>query len=147
MTAESESKQTPPEDKSAGTRAGQELIDELTALGQKFAEVVEMAWNSDERRRLEDDLRKGLVSVAENLEVGLKKVGETKETKEILAKAEDVATKVRSSKVANDLADALAAGLRQLSESLDKWTDEMRARADKPDDEGDASQDISIKRE
>ncbi len=146
MTTESEPKQTPPEEKNTGARAGQELIDELTSLGQKFAEVVEVAWNSDDRKRLEDDLRKGLVSVAENLEVGLKKVSETKETKEILAKAEDVATKVRSSKVANDLADALAAGLRQLSESLDKWADEMRARGDKPDD-SDAAQDISIKRE
>jgi hypothetical protein len=149
MTGETEPKETPPdtEGKSAGGRAGQELIDELTALGQKFAEVVEVAWNSDERKRLEDDLRKGLMSVADNLEVGLKKVGETKETKELLAKAEGVATKVRTSKVANDLADALAAGLRQLSEALDKWTDEMRARGDKPSGEDDTSQDISIKRE
>ncbi len=72
---------------------------------------------------------------------------ETKETKELLAKAEDVATKVRTSKVATDLADALASGIRQLSESLDKWADEMRARGDKPSDSGDTSQDISIKRE
>jgi hypothetical protein len=155
MADEAEPKQASPESegKAASARAGQELIDELTALGQKFAEVVEVAWNSDERRRLEDDLRRGLASVADSLETGLKKVSETKETKDLLAKAEGVATKVRTSKVTNDLADALASGLRQLSESLDKWADEMRSRSEKSEKSeesggsDDTTQDISIERE
>jgi hypothetical protein len=110
------------------TRAAQTLIDDLTVLGTKFAEVVEVAWNSEQRRQIEDDLRKGLVTVAESLEDGLKRVGESKEAKEFVNAAEDVAGKVRSSKVAGELASALSQGLRALSEQMDRLAEDLRTR-------------------
>lgn len=109
--------------------SGKELIDELTRLGQKFAEVVEVAWNSEQRKQIEDDLRKGLVNVASSLEDGFKRVSNTKEAKEAVNAAEDVAEKVRSSKIAAELSDALAQGLRALSEQMDKLSEEMREKS------------------
>ena len=47
----------------ASQEAGKELIDELTTLGYKFVEVVEVAWNSEQRKKIEEDLRSGLVTV------------------------------------------------------------------------------------
>jgi hypothetical protein len=118
---------------SAGERAkaasGQELIDELTRLGQKFVEVVEVAWNSEQRKKAEHDLRVGLEHVATSLEDGIKRVSSTKEAKEFVGAAEDVAGKVRSSKIASELSGALAEGLRTLSEQMDKLATDMKKRS------------------
>ena len=104
---------------------GKEIIDELTNLGQKFVEVVEVAWNSEQRKKIEEDLRTGLVSVANSLEDSFKHLKETKEAKE----AEDVADKVRSSKIASELSSALAQGLRTLSEQMDKLSAELKQKS------------------
>ena len=131
--------------------SGQELIDELTRLGQKFVEVVEVAWNSEQRKKAEHDLRVGLESVATSLEDGFKRVGSSKEAKEFVNAAEDVADKVRTSKIASELSSALAEGLRALSEQMDRMASEMKARSaaegrSAPDDE-DAPRDIPVGRE
>lgn len=141
----------------AKAESGQELIDELTRLGQKFVEVVDVAWNSEQRKKAEHDLRVGLESVATSLEDGIKRVGSSKEAKEFVGAAEDVADKVRSSKIATELSGALAEGLRALSEQMDKLAAEMKKRnaADRassttttpPPAAGSGTQDIPISRE
>lgn len=141
----------------AQSRSGQELMDELNRLGNKFVEVVDVAWNSEQRRRIEDDLRKGLESLATSLEEGIKQVGESKQAREFLDTAEDVAesvsAKVRSSKVANELAENLAHGLRALSEQMDRLAQDMKSKGEgtstTPPSSGetDTPQDIPIDRE
>ena len=129
--------------------AGKELIDELTRLGQKFVEVIEVAWNSEQRKQIEDDLRTGLVTVANTLEDGFKRVSSSKEAKEAVNAAEDVAEKVRTSKIGTELSEALAQGLRTLSDQMDKLSEEMKEKS-KSSATGDASskdsQDIPIDR-
>ncbi len=131
--------------------AGKELIDELTRLGQRFVEVVEVAWNSEQRKKLEEDLKSGLVTVANSLEDGIKRVSSSKEAKEAVSAAEDVAEKVRTSKVGVELSQALAQGLRTLSEQLEKLSEDMKKKsADSGGETGSSSasetQDIPIDR-
>lgn len=155
MSSEHEQSQSQPNEQpedSTSHAAGKELIDELTRLGHKFAEVVEVAWHSEQRKKIEEDLRTGLERLADSLETGIKRASETKEAQELRTKAEDVADKVRTSKVAGELGEALAQGLRSLSEQLDKLSDEMRKRgnaaadatADAADAAAEAAQDIPI---
>ena len=108
--------------------AGQALIDDLSTLGAKFAGVVDVAWNSEQRKRAENDLRTGLISVANSLEEGIKRVSETPEAKEFVNTAEDVAGKIRTSKLAGELAAALSQGLRALSEQMDKLAEDIRTK-------------------
>jgi hypothetical protein len=126
---------------------GKEIIDELTHLGQKFVEVVEVAWNSEQRKKIEEDLRTGLVSVASSLEDSFKHLSETKEAKEVVNAAEDVAGKVRSSKIASELSSALAQGLRTLSEQMDKLSEELKQKSSSTASTPKDPQDIPISRE
>jgi hypothetical protein len=132
---------------------GKEVIDELTRLGQKFVEVIEVAWNSEQRKKIEHDLHAGLVTVAGSLEDGFKRVSSTKEAQEAFNAAEDVAAKVRSSKLAAELSDVLAQGLRALSDQMDRLSSEIkRSSSSAPHSTGkgtspaDESQDIPISR-
>lgn len=152
--SQSESASGPTVDETK-TQSGQDLMDELNHLGSKFVEVIDVAWNSDQRRRVEDDLRKGLESLATALEDGIKQLSENKQARELLDSAEEVAesvgTKVRSSKVANDLADTLAHGLHALSEQMDRLARDMKAKGESAtppaSEPSETPQDIPIDRE
>ena len=127
-TPSDDMKSKPDVENRQSQEAGKELVDELTRLGQKFVEVVEVAWNSEQRKKIEEDLRTGLVSVANTLEDGFKRVSSTKEAQEAVNAAEDVAEKVRTSKIAVELSDALAQGLRTLSEQMDRLSEEIKQK-------------------
>jgi hypothetical protein len=124
----SEDSQTSSQER-AKAADGTELIDELTRLGQKFVEVVEVAWNSEQRKKIEADLRTGLISVAGSLEEGFKRVSKSKEAKEAVSAAEDVAEKVRTSKIGSELSEALTQGLRALSDQMDKLSAELKQKS------------------
>jgi septal ring factor EnvC (AmiA/AmiB activator) len=104
------------------------LIDELNHLAVKFSEAVEVAWKSEQRKQLEEDLRTGVTSIAGSLEEQLRQFSKREETRQFINRAENVADKVRSNKVSQELAGTLAQGLRSLSQKLDKLAQEMRER-------------------
>jgi hypothetical protein len=111
----------------------QELMDELNRLGSKFAEVVQTAWESEERKRLEQDVKTGVVSLMTGLERGLRKLSETDQAKEFLHKAEDVAEsigeRIRTSPASNEMAGNLAKGLRIVAEQIDKLAGELQRKS------------------
>ena len=111
----------------------QELMDDLNRLGMKFAEVVQTAWESDERKRLEKDVKAGVVSLMNGLERGLRKVGESEQAKEFLNKAEDAAEtlgeRIRTSPTSHEMAGNLAKGLRILAEQIDKLAEELQRKS------------------
>ena len=124
--AESENEQRPTAEAS-----GEQVVEELGRLGRKFVEVVELAWTSDQRRQIEQDLRSGLTTVVTSLESGLQDLGEKQETQEFVDRAEDfadnVAEKVKTSELANELARTLARGLHAMADQLDRLAREMQA--------------------
>lgn len=111
----------------------QELMDDLNRLGMKFAEVVQTAWESDERKRLEKDVKAGVVSLVNGLERGLRKVSESEPAKEFLNKAEDAAEtlgeRIRTSPTSHEMAGNLAKGLRILAEQIDKLAEELQRKS------------------
>jgi len=127
-----------------------DLREELNKLGASFLEVVKVAWQSDQRKQLEIDLKGGLNSVADNLEDGFKKVSESPQTKEFLERAEDVAEnvaeKVRQSEVAQELGQGLLRGLRSLSDQIDKLSADLQAKRAAEEATTQAAQDIPVKK-
>ncbi len=111
--------------------ASDALLDELTRLGRKLVEVVDTAWNSEQRRQIQEEIRKGLNRMADSLESGFQEVSEKEKTKEVIGKASDVADdvvdKVRKSESANEIAAGLAAGFHALGDQLDKISREIHA--------------------
>jgi hypothetical protein len=110
----------------------QDLVAELSRLGSSFLNVAREAWNSEERKQLEKDVKTGLTSLVNTLEEGFKQVSEREQTKEFVNKAEDVvgnvAEKVRQHQVARDLGAGLIKGLRSLSEEIDKLANELQRK-------------------
>lgn len=143
---------TNSDDSSAQDAAKEKLTDEifseLTVLANRFVTVVQQAWNSEERKRIEADVKKGLNDVAVGLEEGFQKVTEHEKAQKVLNRADEVAgdvgDKLRSSEAANDLAQGLVRGLRSMAGILEGWSAEMNERAATKDVEPEDGQDIPI---
>lgn len=117
-----------PGQASATQQPGQELLDELTQLADKFANVVKSAWNSDQRKQVENDVRSGLSTMAASLEDGFKQVASSNEAKDLQVKASEVGEKVTSTKFFADMTSALTTGLRSLSDQLDKVASDLQTK-------------------
>jgi hypothetical protein len=100
------------------------LANRLTNLGKSW-------WNSDQRKQIEHDLRTGAESIVTSLESSFHQAASSQEAKELQTKAGEVGEKVASSKVVNDLADALKGGLQALSAQLDKAAQDVEAKKQK----------------
>lgn len=134
-----------------------ELFEEVQRLGARFAAVVQTAWNSDERKQIEAEVRRGLAAMAATVEDGFRKVNEDERARHVVDQADDVMTnmgeKVRSSQVTSDLASNLASGLRKVSDTLARWVEEQSAasKSAAPNDSARAAdveaQDIPIDKE
>jgi hypothetical protein len=132
-------------------QATQELMDELAELANRLTNLGKSWWNSEQRKHIEQDLRTGAESVVASLESSIKQVASSQEAKELQAKAGEVGEKVATSKIVNDLAEALKSGLQALSAQLDKAAQDIETKkqaqapppADAPQDDP-ATQDIPI---
>jgi uncharacterized phage infection (PIP) family protein YhgE len=111
---------------------GQELLDELTQLADKFASVVKTAWNSEQRKQIENDVRTGLTTMTASIEDGFKQVAASNEAKDLQTKAVEVSEKVSSSKFFADMTSALTTGLRTLSDQLDKVAADIQTKNAQP---------------
>jgi HSP90 family molecular chaperone len=129
----------------------EELLDEINRLGARFTEVVQAAWNSEERKKLEADLRRSANALGTTLEESMQKISDNQKAKDLVDQADDVMTnvgdKVRSSEVTHDLSSSLAKGLRKMSDQLEKWISEMESKAPVaggPSDDDDTGKEIPI---
>ena len=116
--------------------AGKELADELGKLTKRFIEAIEVAWNSEQRKEIQQDLRTGLSALADSLERGLQDIGENEQTKQFVGRAEEVAEsvteKIRTSDATHELVASLTTGLRSVNEKLESLIADMRSSKTNP---------------
>lgn len=127
-TAESTASASASASEASTRQATQELMDELAELANRLTNLGKSWWNSEQRKHLEQDLRTGAESVVASLESSIKQVAASQEAKELQAKAGEVGEKVATSKIVNDLAEALKNGLQALSAQLDKAAQDIEAK-------------------
>jgi hypothetical protein len=132
MDEQEKTTQGAPEGAGQGRQPGDELVHELTELADRFANVVRVAWNSEQRKRIETDVKAGLDSLTTSLEDGFRQVSSSQEAKELQSKAGEVGEKVSGSKLVADLASALTVGLRAISDQMEKLATDIQTKEAKP---------------
>ncbi len=116
---------------SAG-QPGQELLDELAQVADKFAVFVRTAWNSEQRKQVEVDVRTTANQLAQSIEQTFTQAAASQEAKDLQNKAVEVGQKVTASKFFADMTGALTVGLRSLSDQLDKVSQDLQTKAAQP---------------
>ena len=124
-----------------------QLLNELDRLGNQLIDAIRTAWNSDQRKELENEISKGIASAASSLNEGLQKVSESESTRNLINKAEEVIStvgeQVRSNKVTQDLVEGLSKGIQSLNDQLAQFVSDAKKEAKKG---GDEAQDIKVEK-
>lgn len=94
------------------------IADELSKLGNQVAEALRMAWESEDRRRLQAEVTEGLRRFGDQVEDTAKRVGEGDAARRVREQAEVVASKASQSEVVDEIREGLLNGLQALNREL-----------------------------
>ena len=102
-------------------KPGGEIVDELHALGEQLVTAVKALWDSDDARKVRQEIGDGFVELSQQVDEAIQKTKESEATKEFETKVKETVDKARESDVAGQVQEGLVTGLRQLNDEMSKW--------------------------
>jgi hypothetical protein len=100
------------------TPPGGEFSDELRALGENLRSVLQAAWDSDDRRRLQREIESGMSELAESLGKAAREFSESEAGRQMKEEVRDLGERIQSGEVESKVRADLTAVLRKLNEEL-----------------------------
>ncbi|MGH7550139.1 MAG: hypothetical protein ACREK3_05215 [Gemmatimonadota bacterium] len=97
--------------------------EELKTLGRRFADVLQAAWTSEERHRVETEVRDGLRRFSEEVEQLYERTRESPTGERVRTKFGEAKGRAADSEAARRTRETLAQGLHRLSEELARLAD------------------------
>ena len=120
---------------------GPDLVEEFQTLGKTFAEAFESAWNSEERKRVEQEVREGVQSFADEVDKVIREAKQSRTGERVKHEAEDVAHKVETSDIGRRALEGIAQGLSWMSVEMGKMAEQFTPAEKSPEDtEGDETE-------
>lgn len=113
-------------------RPKQDVAEELRQLGRQFGETLERAWHSEERQRIETEVREGVDSFVKEVDKALRQARQSETTAKVRQEAEEVKTKVESGELGGRARQGMVQGLRWMSEGLNKLADQFTPAEKEP---------------
>lgn len=96
---------------------------ELRRVGQQFAETIQTAWNSEERQRMEVEVREGVRSFVDEVDKVFAQIRESETAEKVRTEAVEIRDKVGTSDVGQKTRGGFVSGLRWLSDELGRLAD------------------------
>ena len=112
---------------SEGTREEKSISSELTRLGKQVADAINLAWESEDRKKLQTEITTGLESFGVQVSDAMRKASESEAATQIRDQTEKVVIQVRQSDVTGEVRKGLIAGLEVLNKELGKLVERLEA--------------------
>ncbi|MEJ2749710.1 MAG: hypothetical protein P8183_17655 [Anaerolineae bacterium] len=122
------------EEQPAKAETQRDFAEELKNLGKQFADTVQTAWNSEERQRVESEIREGVKSFANEVDKAIKEAKESPAAAKVKEEATEIKTKIETGDFGKKARDGLVQGLQWLSEELGKLAQQMTPAEKSPED-------------
>ncbi|MDT8306726.1 MAG: hypothetical protein RRC07_12390 [Anaerolineae bacterium] len=103
----------------------------LRDLGRQFASTIQAAWNSQERREFEGDVREGIDQFAAEVRKAFREIKESGTAQRVREEADEAKERVERADLAQKARNGLVEGLDRLSQELGKLADQF-SPAEKP---------------
>jgi hypothetical protein len=103
--------------------ASPDVVEELRNLGRQFGETVRTAWDSEERRNFEQEVREGVQTFAQEVDKAFKEVAASDTAERARSEAVEIKDKAKSADLGQKTQSSLAKGLRWFSDELGKLAD------------------------
>lgn len=120
------------------------ILDELKELGQKATAALQQVWESEERKKAEEEIRKALKMAGERIDEVAEEVRLRDASHEIKEQASKLVESVEKAKVTDEIRKALLTGLRKLNAELTEFLERDKGAAEKA---GEAAEAVGEKTE
>ena len=118
---------------------GSEMLDELHSLGSQLSKAIKSLWESEDSRKLRQEIGDGFVELGKQLDSAVKSAQESEAAKQFSEQVKETVEKARTSDVANQLEEGLVTGLREMNAQLSKLIHSVESKdASAGEPEGDA---------
>lgn len=122
------------EEETAKAETKRDFGEELKNLGKQFADTVQTAWNSEERHRVEGEIRSGVKSFAAEVDKAIKEAKESQAAAKVKEEAAEIKTKIETGDFGKKAREGLVQGLQWLSEELGKLAEQFTPSEKSPED-------------
>lgn len=112
--------------------ADSDLRDEFKKLGENMHIALKEAWESEERRRVSDEIQKAFQEIGEALSEGVERLAARPEAQKLREEVDELAERVRSGEVADRMRSDLIGVLKRLNAQIETLAQKLEQ-----DDEGD----------
>lgn len=112
--------------------AAADIVEELKHLGRQVAETLRTAWESEERQKVEAEIREGVKSFTDEIDKVIREVRESEKTKKLQEEAVEMSKKVEESELTHKARAGITQGLRWLSEELGKLAEQFTPKEKTP---------------
>ncbi len=111
------------EEQTPGTKeqaSSSEVLDELHSLGQQLTTAVKSLWESEESRKLRQEIGDGFVELGRQVETAVETARESEAAKQFSEQVKDTMEKARESEIPTRMEEYLVTGLRELNTQVSK---------------------------
>ena len=107
------------------------VLDELKELGHKATAALQQVWDSEERKKAEEEIRKALKMAGQRIDEVSEEIRHSDATKEIKDQASKLVESVEKSKITDDIRKGLLTGLRKLNTELTEFLERDKRAGEK----------------
>ena len=126
------------EDLKAEEKAGgPDVVEEFKKLGRHFAETFESIWNSEERVRVENEIREGVHSFADEVDKVMREARSSATAEKLQGEAAEMKARAESSDYGMMARDTVVQGLGWLSVEFGNLAEQFAAPEKAPEDVAD----------
>lgn len=102
-----------------------QVMDELHSLGNQLVTALKSLWDSDESRKLRQEIGDGFVELGKQIDDAVKSAQDSETAREFKEQIKETVDKARESDVAGQMERNLVSGLRKLNAELSKFVDSV----------------------
>lgn len=111
------------------TTTERSIADELAKLGQQLAAAAKTAWESEERRKLQNEITTGVQRFGQEISTAVNKAAESEQAREFKTRATRVAEDVQKTDVVDEVRKGILVGLEAINRELGKMLERMEPKA------------------
>lgn len=105
------------------------IMEELLALGQELTTAVRALWESEDSRRLRQEIGDGFVELGHQVDAAVKSAQESEAGQQFSEQVKDAMDKARESDLAAQVEEGLVTGLRELNKGLSTLVSSIQTSA------------------
>lgn len=120
----------PVEEESTTAKPQGDVAAEMKRLGRQFAETLQAAWNSEERQRLEEEVRQGMKSFAGEVDKVIREAKESQAADKVKEEAVHIKERVEAAELGRKARSGVVQGLQWLSEELGRLAEKFTPPAE-----------------